>query len=222
MTTKTKAKADTALPSIGATLRTDGARVSATRTSTTAMEGSSLWSGSPQLQTVTTGWGKAADALEANGKVVTDLRKKLSTAVADQHGLRRDWKAATQQVLATAASVCQGSVDQIRALGYEVRSHAPIGALPAPTGLVVTPGKGLGEAVFSWTRGSARHGFIVQHATDVANAATISGNLPSTRSKFTLKGAQPSSTVHFRVAAVDPSSDTGVGPWSDWIAGMVR
>ena len=134
----------------------------------------------------------------------------------------RDWKAATGQVLATAASVCQGSVDQVRALGFEVRTHNPVGALPAPTGLTVTPGKDLGEVVFAWNRGSARHGFIVQHATDVANPATFSGNLPCTRLKYTLKGAPPSSTVHFRVAAIDPSSETDLGPFSDWVAGVTR
>jgi hypothetical protein len=222
MGTKKKAKADTALPTIAGPLHTDVTRVSATRTTATAMEASPLWAGAPQLQTATTGWTKAADALEANGKVIADFRKKLAAAIADQHGLRRDWKAATGQVVASAAIVCQGSVDQVRALGFEVRSHGPIGALPAPTGLTASPGKGLGEVVFAWKRGSARHGFIVQHATDVANQATYSGMLPCTRSKYTLNGAQASSTVHFRVAAVDPSSDTDLGPWSDWIAGQVR
>jgi hypothetical protein len=80
----------------------------------------------------------------------------------------------------------------------------------------------LGEAVFSWDVGNARHGFIVQHATDVANAATHSANLPSTRATFTLKGGTPSSTVHFRVAAIDPSSETDMGPWSDWVSGLAR
>jgi hypothetical protein len=86
----------------------------------------------------------------------------------------------------------------------------------------VTPGKGLGEAVFAWKRGSARHGFIVQHATDVANPATISGNIPCTRAKYTLKGGQPLMLVHFRVAAVDPTVEGGHGPFSDWVAGMAR
>ena len=222
MGTKQKAKSDTATPHITGPMRTDATRVATTRTQATAMEASPLWAGAPQLQTVTTGWTKAADAMEANGKVVADLKKKLAAAIADQHGLRRDWKAATLQVIATAASVCQGSVDQVRALGFETRTYSPVGELPAPTGLAVNPGKDLGEAVFSWKRGSATHGFIVQHATDVANLATISDALPCTRSKFTLKGATPSSTVHFRVAAIDPRSETGAGPWSDWIAGMVR
>jgi len=222
MGTKTKAKSDSALPLIKAPMRTDATRVATTRTSVTAMQGSPLWAGAPELQTVTTGWNKAADSLEAKGKVVADFRKQLAAAIADAHAARRDWKAATGQVLATAASVCQGSVDQVRALGFEVRTHNPVGALPAPTGLTVTPGKELGEVVFAWNRGSARHGFIVQHATDVANPATFSGNLPCTRLKYTLKGAPPSSTVHFRVAAIDPSSETDLGPFSDWVAGVAR
>ena len=222
MGTKTKAKADSALPRIKAPMRTDATRVATARTTVTAMQGSPLWAGAPQLQTVTTGWTQATDLLEAKGKVVADFRKQLAAAIADVHAARRDWKAATQQVIATAASTCQGSVDQVRALGFDVRTHNPVGALPPPNGLTVTPGKELGEAVFAWNRGSAKLGFVVQHATDVANPATLSGNLISTRSKFTLKGAQPSSTVYFRVAAVDPSSETDLGPWSDWVAGLTR
>src|SRR5689334_5133405 len=105
-----KKKADSALPTLGKRLRTDGTRISTTRTTVTAMEGSPLWAGTPELHNVSTSWTKATDALEANAKVVADFKKKLAAAIADQHGLRRDWKAAVGQVLATAASVCQGSV----------------------------------------------------------------------------------------------------------------
>ncbi len=223
MSKKTKAKADTALPKMAAsTTSSDTAKVGVTRTQTTAMQASSLWSGSPELQSVTTGWNKAADALETNGKGIADLRKKLAAAIAQQHAARRDWKAAQNQVLATVASVCQGSVDQVLSLGFKTRTSTPVGALSAPTGLTVGPGMGAGDVLAVWERGSARHGFIVQHATDVANVATYSGNVPSTRVRFTLTGQAPATVVHFRVAAVDPSSASGMSPWSDWVAGTAK
>jgi hypothetical protein len=28
--------------------------------------------------------------------------------------------------------------------------------------------------------------------------------------------------VYFRVAAIDPTSSTGIGPWSDWVACTAR
>jgi len=83
-------------------------------------------------------------------------------------------------------------------------------------------GKAAGEVVLTWHRGNAAHGFLVQHATDVANPATYSLLMASTRAKYTLKGAQSSTIVHFRVAAIDPASATGASPWSDWVAGTVR
>ena len=115
--------------------------------------------------------------------------------------------------------ISQGSADAVHALGFDVSTHVVVGPLPAPSGVVARPGTVGGEAVVSWDKGSARHGFIVQHATDVANPATVS-TIPCTKTKFTLEGATPLSTVHFRVAAIDPT--TGVSPWSDWVTSTVR
>jgi hypothetical protein len=76
--------------------------------------------------------------------------------------------------------------------------------------------------VLTWARGDARHGFVVQLARDPASPATLSVPVPCTRSRFTFTGGTPSSIVHLRVAAIDPTSPTGIGPWSDWIAATVR
>jgi hypothetical protein len=83
--------------------------------------------------------------------------------------------------------------------------------------------KEVGQAGVKWPRGLARHGFLVQHATNSQDPATYSGWLPSTKSRYMLGGLAPSgSTMSFRVAAIDPSSPTNQTPWSAWCAATVR
>jgi hypothetical protein len=77
-------------------------------------------------------------------------------------------------------------------------------------------------AVVAWSRGTARYGFVVQRAADVANPATYASAVPCTKTKYTLAGAQSASVVHFRVAAIDPIASAGVSPWSDWVSCTVR
>jgi len=213
---------DRAKPVIRRSRSTDTAKVAVTRTTVSVMQGSPAWANAPAIQTAATAWTTAADAVETNAKILADLRMKLVTVTAEQRGLRRDWNVATQHVLATVAMHTQGSADQIHAYGFDVLARAGSVTVETPADLVTSLGKATGEVAFRWARGSARHGFLVQHATDTANAATVSSAVPCTKAKYTLTGALPAQTVFFRVAAIDPASPTGHTPWSDWIAGTAR
>jgi len=221
MTSKAK-PAQQAKPYIKAPRKTDVAKIHVTRSTTTSMQGSSGWATAPAVQAASVVWNQKADALEANAKVIADFRSKLKIAEANQSGLRRDWSIATDHMIATVAIQCGGSADDAHGFGFDVLTHTPVGLLPAPQDLTTKPGKAVGELVLSWKRGIATHGFIVQHAVDVANPATVSAPVPCTRTKYTLKGALSSSVVHLRVAAIDPIAEEGHSPWSDWVAGTVR
>jgi hypothetical protein len=223
MSKKTKASSLTrATPTIRKSKGSDVAKVTVTRSTTTAMKGSSLWSGSPTLQAANTAWNTAADAIEKNAKSITDLRSQLAVLEAAQVGLRHDWLASTKHMVAVAAVVAQGMPDQVAALGFDVLNHGAIGPQPAPAGLTAAIGPASGEVRFAWHRGTALHGFIVQHASDVANQATYSVQIPCTKSKYALVGAPSQSVVHFRVAAIDPLSSSGLSPWTDWVIGTVK
>ena len=223
MSKKTKVGPVTrATPTIRKPKGSDVAKVTVTRSTTTAMKGSSLWSGSPALQTANAAWNAAADAIEKNAKSIADLRSQLAVLEAAQVGLRLDWDVSTKHMTGVVAVVAAGSPDHVAELGYDVLTRVGTGPLTAPVGLSTALGTAAGQARLSWHRGNARHGFIVQHASDVTNVATYSAQLPCTKSKYTLVGAPSLTVVHFRVAAVDPSSSTGMSPWSDWVACTVR
>jgi hypothetical protein len=212
---------DRAKPVIRKDKSTDTAKVAVTRSVTTVMKAAPQWN-APAIQTAQAAWNTAADAMENNAKSIADLRSKLDALVATQRANRHAWGVATRQMISAVEVVCQGSPDAVHGMGFDVQSHVVAGPQPAPSGVAARPGTAGGEAQVSWQRGSGSHGFIVQHATDVANPATMSPAIPCTKTKYMLEGAPSLSTVHFRVAAIDPNSPAGQGPWSDWVTSTVR
>jgi len=117
---------------------------------------------------------------------------------------------------------CGGSADKVKGFFLDVVKHTTIGALAAPIGLVVNPGTVPGDVVSKWKKGVARHGFVVQHATDPSTPATISANIPSTKASFKLTGLTSGTNVSVRIAAIDPASPTGQSPWTAWVVGNAR
>jgi len=216
-------RVDRAVPVIRRAKHSDVAKVATTRAMHTGMQGSALWTANPALQAAATTWSAAADVLDANAKVIVDLRGKLAAAMATQRAGRRNWTDATKHILANVAMVTQGSADQVNDLGFDVLTQSKRGTLQgAPTGIISGSSKVPGEAIVKWDRGGAKHGFLVQHATNSADPATISPAIPCTKTTFKLQGLTTASTVQVRVAAIDPASPTGHSPWSEWITATAR
>jgi len=223
---KAKAKAppvDKATPKLKLSKRTDADKVAATRSTTQVMQASPGWASAPDVQSASKTWNAAADSLETNSKLVASLLQQLRTAVAAQRVLRQKWSVATKQVASNINVVCDGSADAVKAFGWDVATHAKLGPLTAVADVTTAPGLEAGQAGVKWDRGLARHGFLVQHATNPQDATTYSGTIACTKSRITLGGLGPSgSTVYFRVAAIDPASPTNQTPWSGWVAASVR
>ena len=213
---------DKAAPVLHKPMQTDVEKVQATRSTTQSMQASASWSAASDVQAATKVWNTAADSIEANAKVIAQLKDQLKTAESKQRTYRRDWRAARAQVLGSVNVFCAGSADAVKAFNFDVRSHAFIGAQAAPENLTVASGKDPGDATASWSRGTAHHGFVVQYATDVATPASYSALTPCTKTKYTVSGLPSGSNVHFRIAAVDPTSKSGIGPWCAWAAGTAR
>jgi hypothetical protein len=220
--TQTAKPVDRATPVIRKPKGTDGEKVSVTRSMTTAMKAAPQWNAASALQAAVTVWNAAADGVESNAKSIADARSKLATLVATQRTNRQGWLTATKQVTGAAAVVCEGSADVVHALGFDVLAHVAPKPQAAPTGLVTLSALAAGEAGVGWQRGTARNGFVVQRAADPTNPATIAAAVPCTKTKYTIEGAPSASIVHFRVAAIDTTSSTGTGPWSDWVSCTVR
>src|SRR5262249_22458247 len=145
-------------------------------------------------------WNDRADTLEANAGTIASIRDQLRTAESKQRSLRRAWRAATGQGLRAGHDGGHGSAHAQEEPGVDVRTYALNGALPAPEGLGVWAGKLPGEVEAGWSRGRARCGFAVQHATEPANPATYSAVIPWTKTNYTLGSSPSGATVYLRVA----------------------
>src|SRR5436309_2049375 len=86
-------------PGISKPTSTDAQKVDTTRSSTVAMKASTDWQSATDVQTNVTGWNKSADDIEANAKIVTELKDQLKAAVAKQRTLRQKWSVCTKQVV---------------------------------------------------------------------------------------------------------------------------
>ena len=200
----------------------DSVKVSTTSSVTQAMKQSPDWASATGVQTAVTAWSKAADALGAGATGIANLRAQLKTAEAAQAALRRDWDTTRLGVTTAVTVFAAGSAETVLGFNLDVVSHARIGPLGAPIDLTVNPGKDPGQVQAAWAIGVAVHGFVAQHATDPNTAATLSAPIPCTKSKLLVSGLTSGASLSFRVAAIDPTSATGMSPWSAWVVGNAR
>jgi len=71
--------------------------------------------------------------------------------------------------------------------------------------------------VIAWTPNESGYGYMVQFATDPANAATYSKPAMSKRARFPLPGQTLGAVLHARVLALDPALPLGQTDWSVWV-----
>jgi hypothetical protein len=189
------------------------------------MKASASWPQAADVQTAVAKWSTAASDIAANAAVVAQLKDQLAAAVGKQRSLRHTWSVCTSQVLTSVDAFCANSPALIEGFGLVAVTNTAHALLGVPTDIATSPGPLPGESRLTWARGLAIHGFLVQHATDTGNPATMSPSIPCSKVKYTyapLPAPPSGSSVFFRLAAIDPHAAIGQSPWSAWVAGTVR
>jgi len=223
MVTKSKAAhVDRARPQVRQATKTDTDKVKATQALQASMAASPDWAQASDVQGASQALGTHAAEMSANADAIRALLDQAKALEDKQRVSRRNWQSALRHLKSTVEVLCKGSGDMVKGFGFEVQSRAIRGPLAAPSGLALSKGVNNGEVRAEWLRGSARHGFVVQHATDPANQATYSVPVSSTRSRCTLGGLPPATLVYVRLAAVDPNAPDARSPWSDWATETAR
>jgi hypothetical protein len=93
-------------------------------------------------------------------------------------------------------------------------------AAPAPVvpeGLKGRRSKKVGVATVVWKAQPGSAGYLVQYASNPADAATYAAPVVSAKVTFELTGQTPGAMLSFRVAAVDPSSPQRQTEYTPWI-----
>ena len=224
MSSRKKAKLATrAKPATPKARRTTSDKVSLTRSLSTSMKASSHWPSAAELQNSVASWNQLADALEASAALIKHLGDQLAQAQLDQRSISQNWEAAAKHVFSNVDILAGGDAETMVSLGFAPVVRAPHVAAIIPDHITSAPGKLPGQARVKWDPGvHGHHGYVVQHGTDAANAATYSVPAVCTRRRYEITGASPASVVSFRVAAVDSSSPTGQTAWCPWVAVTVR
>ncbi len=151
------------------------------------------------------------------------LRDQLAQLVLAQRVLAQTWSATAAHVFSSVDTLAGGDVETLQSLGFAPVVRGASAPLNVPAQITSLPGNLPGQAMVKWDPGvTEHHGYVVQHATDAANAATYSVPVVSTKRRYLLTGAPSASVMQFRVAAIDPSSPTGQSAWSNWVAVTTR
>src|SRR4051794_28324577 len=104
-----------------------------------------------------------------------------------------------------------GDAGKIDSSGFTVRNvpSTPIGVLPAPSSVVITPSVDAGTVDMKWLKVRGANSYIVERAVDAATLVWIPA-LSTTKAKGVVNMMTSGSKYWFRVAAVGAA---GRGSW---------
>jgi hypothetical protein len=199
-------------------LRTPADKVAAGSTHIAAIEASPSYATATAIQTATAAWKTENTTLTTVTQDIADLESKLDVLRASQLSSVRRWDLCKLSALSAVNSFCDGSKDRVLSFGMSVQQRTPAPKPVVPEGLKGRRSKKVGVATVVWKAQAGSAGFLVQYASNPADAATYAAPAVSPKVTFELTGQTPGAMISFRVAAVDPSSPQRQTEYTPWLA----
>ncbi len=154
-----------------------------------------------------------AGTLETSYNDALAARQAAQQATTVQNTAERDLDAGLTQLAAYVENASAGDAAKIQSAGMDVRAAgAPVGALPAPLGMVALVGDMDGEIDLDWDSVRGATSYVVQRSPDPITPTSWQQGIVVTKSKGTVTGLVSGTKYWFRVAAVGAA---GQGAWSD-------
>ena len=177
----------------------------------------------PLVQTATNAWATENTTLDTNAQTIAGLEKQLGVSRANQLVNLRRWTLQRQGVLSAINLFCDGSSDTMATFGVAVASSTRARRRRARRSASWRRKDKVSRAVaWQWfLTPQNRYGFMVQHATNVADATTYSQPMACSKRSFKLLLQTPGTTISLRVMALDPALPTGQTDWSGWAPSLV-
>jgi len=168
-----------------------------------------------------TAWATANAALDANNKAKAKARADLAAAEIAEPPLVRRWFARRDATLTSINVFGDGSKQVVQTfnVGVEERSALPLATTPA--NLRPMKEKKPTLAGVRWNPTVGAHGYLLQHATNPADATTYSAQIALTAARYYLAGQVSGTTVYFRVLACDKDLPNGQSAYTAWVAVVV-
>jgi hypothetical protein len=154
-----------------------------------------------------------AGTLESSFNAAQAARQAAQQATTVQNTAEGDLDLALTQLAAYVENASAGDAAKIQSAGMDVRAAgAPVGALPAPLGLVALVGDMDAELDLDWDSVRGATSYVVQKSPDPITPTSWQQAIVVTKSKGTVTGLVSGTKYWFRVAAVGAA---GQGAWSD-------
>jgi hypothetical protein len=218
----TISKADHATARFTERMVTEPEKVSGAQAHITSIKASANWAAATAVQTATNAWATETTAVDTTAQLIASLEKQIGVARANQLVNLRRWSQQRQATLSAIDVFCDGSKDTMLTFGVAVAAPTAHEPASTPVGLISRKDKVSRAVAWQWFLTPAnRYGFMVQHATNVADATTYSQPTSCSKRSFKLLSQTPGTTISLRVMALDPALPTGQTDWSAWVPIMV-
>jgi hypothetical protein len=215
-------KADHAVARFTEPMETEAEKVSAANTHIASIKASSNWAAATGVQAATNDWATATAAVQAGTQSIATLEKALGVARTSQLANLRRWGLQRQALLGAINLFSDGSKDTMATFGVAVAAPTEHQPAAVPVGLMGRKETLSRTVAWEWfLTPRNRGGFMVQHATNVADATTYSPPTACSRRSFKLTLQAPGTTISLRVMALDPTLPSGQTDWSGWVPLMV-
>ncbi len=211
----------------------DRARVSIPQPSATeamVIEGVAVVAGvtaSPNIAAATAVAAAATDlatvntALDANNKLKAKAKADLATAEFNEGPLVRRWGTKRRALASSIENFADGSKTVAQSFNLKVEEKSAHIIAGTPTELRPMKVKKPTFAGCRWEPTEGAHGYMLQHATNPADATTYSAPIAVSGARFWLPGQTTGTTVYFRVLACDQGLPNGQSPYTAWVAVLV-
>jgi hypothetical protein len=166
--------------------------------------------------------GATIAALQGNNTAKSKARADLDAAIVNEVQLVRAFGAGRRALVASIEVFSKGSKDVIKSFGVDVEERKPRPEATVPMGLRPMKVKKPNHASVRWDPTLGAQGYMLQHATNSADASTYAAPFRVTAARYYLGGQTPGATVYFRVAALDTALSGGQTAFSAWVAVMVH
>ncbi len=175
-----------------------------------------------EVQANVKAWGLVLTARGQNNTNKANGRAMVTQAETAEPALMRRCKVRRNLVLGAIQSAGDGAAQVVQGFNVEVevRKTAPLAGVP----LNLRPMKKRTPTYASvrWDLMPGARGYLLQHATNPADATTYSPQISLTATRYHLTGQTPGTTVYLRVLACDGRlTPTGQTAYCAWVAVLV-
>jgi hypothetical protein len=179
------------------------------------------YASAPGVQAANKSYGAAVTALQANNTAKAKAKADLQTAETNEPVLVRRVNAQRRGLASAIEVFADGSKDIANSFNVPLDAKTASPEAVTPVNARPMKSKTGDRAGFRWDPTPGAKSYVLQHATNPADATTFSAELPTSESRFWLMGQTRGTTISFRVLACDARLPGGRTPYTAWVPVLV-